>query len=256
MSYVDSPNKSGSNTAVIVVSILAALLVVFLFCGGIMVALMIPAGQGAREVARRMQCSNNFKQIGLAIHNYESKYRSLPPAYTVDSEGNRLHSWRTLILPYMEQSALYNQIDLSKPWDHPDNAFVRDVNIPAFMCPSRNLPNGFTTYVAIVDPNGVFTGDVATKFQDITDRLSSTLMVVETADEKAVHWMQPNDTDLNAYIAALTGPGTPIGRQAHVGGGNVLFGDGSVRFLSSNMDLENLRALFTASGGDKVSTDF
>ena len=68
-----------------------------------------------------MQCANNLKQIALALRNYESVYHALPPAYTVDAEGKPLHSWRTLILPYLEQQALYDKIDLSKPWDDPAN---------------------------------------------------------------------------------------------------------------------------------------
>jgi type II secretory pathway pseudopilin PulG len=256
MSYADSPSKGGGNTAVIVASILGGIFVVLLFCGGILAALLLPAVQAAREAARRMQCTNNMKQIGLALHNYQSAYNSLPPAYTVDSEGNRLHSWRTLLLPYLEQSAVYNQIDFSKPWDHPDNGILRELNIPTYMCPSTKLSNGYTTYVAVVDPNGVFSGSNPTKFQDIKDGLSNTLMVVETTEAKAVRWMEPNDTDLNAFIAAVSGPLPPNDRHAHPGVSVVTFGDGSVRFLSSNTPVETLQAFVTLNGGERVNTDF
>jgi hypothetical protein len=87
----------------------------------ILVGLMLPAVRTPRHAAGRMQCTNNPKQISLALHNYHSKYRSFPPAFTVDDKGNRLHSWRTLILPFMEQSALYDTIDLSVPWSDPVN---------------------------------------------------------------------------------------------------------------------------------------
>ena len=88
----------------------------------VLVALLFPARRGSREAARRTQCRNNLKQIALALHNYESHYHALPPAYTIDAEGKPLHSWRTLILPWIEQVNLYNSIDLSKPWDDPANA--------------------------------------------------------------------------------------------------------------------------------------
>ena len=81
--------------------------------------LLLPAVQAAREAARRMSCSNNIKQIGLAMQNYHTAYGTLPPAYTVDAQGRPLHSWRTLILPFIEQQALYGEIDLSKPWNDP-----------------------------------------------------------------------------------------------------------------------------------------
>ncbi len=76
---------------------------VFLVCSGILAGLLLPAVQAAREAARRVQCSNNLKQIGLALHNYNAAYKSLPPPYTVDANGQKLHSWRTLILPFIEQ---------------------------------------------------------------------------------------------------------------------------------------------------------
>lgn len=88
----------------------------------VIVGLLLPATRRARPAVYRMHCSNNLKQISLALHNYEETYRSFPPAWTVDENGNRLHSWRTMILPYLEQKPLYDSIDLSKPWDDPANA--------------------------------------------------------------------------------------------------------------------------------------
>ncbi len=64
-----------------------------------------------------MQCQNNLKQLGLAMHNYHSIEKLLPPAYTMDIHGNRLHSWRTLLLPYLENGDLYRRIDLSRSWN-------------------------------------------------------------------------------------------------------------------------------------------
>ena len=92
-----------------------------LVCGGILLALLLPAVQAAREASRRMECSNNLKQISLAMHSYHDVYGSLPPAYTIDEEGRRLHSWRTLLLPYLEAGQIYEQLDLSQPWDSLDN---------------------------------------------------------------------------------------------------------------------------------------
>ena len=83
---------------------------------GILVGLLLPAVQAAREVARRMQCSNNVKQLGLAVHNFESTYRKLPHSGQCGSTGSTttpymIHSTPTQLLPYIEQTAIYNMFD-------------------------------------------------------------------------------------------------------------------------------------------------
>src|SRR5206468_2619679 len=83
----------------------------------LLICLMLPAVRTARPAAYRNQCHNNLKQIALALRNYEELYHALPPAYTTDSNGNALHSWRTLILPFLGERQLYESIDLAKPWD-------------------------------------------------------------------------------------------------------------------------------------------
>ena len=143
----------------------------------VVVALVFPAIQrNPREAARRMQCSNNLKQIGLALHNYEQKYKMLPPAYTVDAEGKRLHSWRTLILPYLEEAALYAKVDFSKAWDDPANETVRSKKVPAYRCPSNQSSEGNTTYLAIVGDRNILRPKQGRAFTEVVDGLSNTVM--------------------------------------------------------------------------------
>ena len=82
-------------------------------------------------------CMNNIRQIALAILNYEAEHLHLPPTCTFDEDGNPLHSWRTLILPYLGHRGLFEQIDLTKPWNHPDNASAASVIPFEFRCPRR-----------------------------------------------------------------------------------------------------------------------
>lgn len=86
-------------------------------------ALILPSVRVARGPARGMQCKNNLKNIALALHNYAaSNGGNFPPAFTVDANGKRLHSWRTLILAHIDRRDLYARVDFSKPWDDPSNA--------------------------------------------------------------------------------------------------------------------------------------
>jgi len=105
----------------------------------VLVALLLPAVQQAREAARRTQCRNNMKQLGLAIHNYMEQHRFLPPGATVDlgtsSTGNN-GSWGVhgRILPFLEQGNLYRQVDLSLAWDH--QMAIDGLKIATYSCPS------------------------------------------------------------------------------------------------------------------------
>ena len=211
------------------------------------IALMLPEVSRAREAARRSQCKNNLKAISLALHNYHDKYFAFPPAYTVDEEGNRLHSWRTLILPYLEQQKLYETIDLSKPWNDPVNAVAYRTVIPAFKCPYDRSATPNTTYLTIVAPDSLLRPVQSCKLADITDGASNTLMVVEVIQEKAVHWMEPLDLD-----DGMLRNKDATKRKSHIGGGHGALADGSVRFLSDKMPYEQIQALFTVDGRENV----
>ncbi|MCH5377564.1 MAG: DUF1559 domain-containing protein [Planctomycetes bacterium] len=242
--------KSGAVVAIIAVACVFGVFV----CGGILVALLLPAVQSAREAARRTQCSNNLKQIALAFHNYHDTYKSFPPAYIPDEDGNPKHSWRVLILPFLEQRALYEQYNFDEPWDSPNNKIVGNTAIPAYRCPSDPssgaLPNQ-TNYMVVTGPNTVFNGGQAARMRDILDGTSNTIMVVETAGS-GVSWSQPVDIDAGNVTFPVGARNPNSTGSFHPGGINVAMCDGSVRFVSNAIARAVWDALITRDGGERV----
>jgi prepilin-type N-terminal cleavage/methylation domain-containing protein/prepilin-type processing-associated H-X9-DG protein len=221
-------------------------LLVVLCVIAVLVAFLLPAQRGSREAPRRTQCRNNLKQLGLALHNYHDVYGAFPPAYTVDADGKPLHSWRTLLLPYLDHKPLYDRIDLSKRWDDPVNADVFKNRVQVYVCPSHSDPDK-TPYLAAVTPQSVLRAGSSCTISDITDGTSNTVVVLEVDVEHAVRWMMPQDADEAAFSAFLG-----KSKRTHNGGGHALFGDGAVRFLSENLDRILLTGLTTVDGGEKT----
>ena len=113
---------------------------------GVLVALLLPAVQAAREAARRASCSNNLKQIGLAFHNYEDTYKVFPYAYTFFPQagipGNMMaHGWGPMVIPYMEQTALMARYDYKLSLTDPANQAVISTHLKVMQCPSTPNPN-------------------------------------------------------------------------------------------------------------------
>jgi prepilin-type N-terminal cleavage/methylation domain-containing protein len=118
----------------------------------VLVALLLPAVQQAREAARRAQCRNNLKQIGLALHNYHDQFNTLPPAWIGVDPITRQHSveglngwgWGARILPQMDQAPLFNEIDFRLSIADATHATVRDRHLPIYRCPSDTGPDHWT----------------------------------------------------------------------------------------------------------------
>jgi len=115
---------------------------------GILMGLLLPAVQAAREAARRTQCQNNLRQIGLALHNYESAKGNFPPGWSVRAGVNTEiqeeqpgYGWAFELLPYVEMNNLYEQFDRSFPVDAAGHVPLLDTFIPGFACPSDAGPN-------------------------------------------------------------------------------------------------------------------
>ncbi len=218
---------------------------------GILVALLLPAIQAAREAARRAQSMNNLKQIGLAMHAHENAYGKFPARASFDSKGKPLLSWRVHLLPWFGEENLYEQFKLDEPWDSEHNKKLIPRMPALYLNPSSATGPGaagpgLTTYLTPVGKGTVFEGDKGLKVADLRDGLSKTILVVEANDDRAVVWTKPDDWQHDPE-KPLAGLG-----NAHPRGFGALFADGNVKFISADIDPATFRALLTYMGGEQV----
>jgi prepilin-type N-terminal cleavage/methylation domain-containing protein len=203
---------------------------------GILVALLLPAIQAAREAARRSSCTNNLKQIGLAIANYQLVHKEFPPSssdtlenaldFSLDLAGETRHSWGSFILPYIEESVLEDTIDRSVHALSTTNELAASKIITVYRCPSYTGPafsdgdryEGLSDIFAIgnyvafggstvgnlwgVDlfPDGAIVPGGGITPKDITDGLSHTLFNAETREEVFAVWADGFTAGVSALV--------------------------------------------------------
>ncbi|MBC8116445.1 MAG: DUF1559 domain-containing protein [Candidatus Saccharimonas sp.] len=241
-----SGGQSSSTNVVIIAVVLCGAMFV---CGGILLALLLPAVQQAREAARRTQCKNNLKQIGLALHNYHDTFNKFPAAHLNDLQDQPKLSWRVSILPYIDQPQIFNSYAFNDAWDSPSNSMLLNPMPRTYACPSHSAPGSINTcYATFTGDNTVLGAGKCVSLRDVTDGTSNTLMIVE-ACRLNIPWMKPQDID----AATFTRIGDPNGVSSfHTGGAHVLMADGSVRFVSVNVDPNVVKALITHNGDEAV----
>jgi prepilin-type N-terminal cleavage/methylation domain-containing protein/prepilin-type processing-associated H-X9-DG protein len=253
---------------------------------GLLVALLLPAIQAAREVARRAQCINNLQQIGLALHSYHDTHRQLPPAGVWDGNADPLTCVNAingfaLLMPYYEQGTLENMWDYKVNHNHANNLVAAGTPLALLTCPSRRSPSKNGAYATgdyalcagtgnvnsanATDWKGVFNTNSRVRLADILDGTSNTFAVgekfvdpkdVAKTDGPAYRWgfhgVRNTVSPMNAW------PLTPWGNldttfgSKHPDGANFLLADGSARFIPQSLSLILYQNLSNRADGQVV----
>ena len=252
---------------------------------GILVGLLLPAVQAAREAARRASCVNTMMQLGLAVHHFEFNAEHLP-AGVINSEGpvrneaiGQHVSWIVQILPFMEEGNVYKQFTLSKGAYAAENERARKHPISLLHCPSSPMTSGvdspISTYAGChhgqeapidTDNNGLLFLNSHIRFSDIEDGSSYTILIGEALhDEDDLGWVSGTRATLRntGSFAGFTYPVSTAPKPAaqslhvggfgsyHTGGGNFVFADGSVRFISYSTE-QSVFSLFGSRADGEI----
>ena len=209
----------------------------------------------AREAACQTNCRGHFCQLNLALSNYQEVYGSLPPAYVADADGKPMHSWRVLILPFMDGNDLYEKYRFDEPWNSPHNSQLQHSHPRRqYCCPGCSDPDHsvFTNYVVIVGPNTAFPGATSTQTKDFEDGDANTILIAEI-NNSDIHWMEPRDLSFESMSFQLNDPKRPGISSPHLKGPGVCFHDVCSGFrLHSSISSNTLCALTTISGHEPV----
>lgn len=214
--------------------------------GFIPMAMMMigPAIEQAQTASRRVESKNNLKQIGLAMMNFNSLYQRFPNAASVSPTGEKLLSWRVHLLAFLGHNDLYEQFDLTQPWDSPTNKALIAQMPDVFKSPQASLEPGKTVYQVPVGPGTAFEDWKGRSLQEFTDGTSNTITVVEAAADRAVIWTQPDDFEVD-----FSNPKSGLGMNAQ-GVSQAALADGSTRVISGATSDSALKSMFTRNAGD------
>ena len=160
----------------------------------------------ANRGARQGDCVMHLKQISLALLSYQDKYGSLPPAVVTGADGKPLHSWRVLILPFLDGEEVYAKYDFSEPWNGPNNARLQ-AELPVwfserFHCPDGRSGRTMTNYFAVIGPQTLWPGTTSGVIEERMMEATPEVLVIELPDSD-VNWMEPRDVSVVEIISRL-----------------------------------------------------
>lgn len=234
------------------------------------VLLILPSLYHARGAARRIQCVNCLKQLGLALENYQACYSTLPPgalslADRIDAPSSSRIGWIVQVLPFLEQQPVWDVINTQVPWDEPQNRTASVVHLNILNCPAdpaaAGSMAGVSSFVGCHDDrdvpigpsdHGVLFLNSTIMHEDVLDGMSETIYLGEKRYQPLEDgWMSGGRANLRNVGVLLNATVEGFGSH-HPGGANFAFGDGSVRWLGNSINPHIYRSLGNRSDGEMI----
>ena len=204
-----------------------------------------------RADAQRGECVMHMHQIALALWSYQSKYGTLPPAVVTDANGNPAHSWRVLILPFLDSQEIYDRYDFSEPWNGPHNSRLQEeLHGPRrhlFYCALSGSPPDVTNYVAVTGPGTLWPTDGTGVLSDDMKSGANPLALVVEVPGMNINWMEPKDISLDDAMARIVDrTGT---KPIHSRGIQYLNTAQRLRVVPAGSTQSELQKIFLIDGG-------
>lgn len=259
---VSPPRQLGCGAAVLIVIVVQIAI-------GLAIKAGIEWGSLGWPDRGRSDCADRLRRIGRALQAYRDDHGCFPPACRTHGNGPNAQSWRVLLLPYLadeEADRVYQAYRFHEPWNGPHNRKLLESAQLAhlFQCPRAPKGSGAgssaqgaahasqTCYVMVIGPGTTSNGTSSTRFDEITDGSTNTILVVEVADSM-IHWAEPRDLRASEIGFPINDPQRKGIGSPHRRGANVLFCDGGVRFVHEETDPRLLEAMTTIAAGEDVS---
>jgi Protein of unknown function (DUF1559) len=217
--------------------------------------LLPPVGSSAPS--KRVLCMSNIRGIAMALTSYSAANGgNIPPAYIADENGRPIHSWRALILKYIDRPDLHEAYRFDEPWDGPNNSKLHHDVLDIFRCPEDEggMKSTQTSYVAILGPETAWPGSSAVNLDQIAagDGLSQTVLLAEVVNS-GIHWLEPRDLHLSQMAPTINSRSGQGISSRHPQIAIFAFADGRVKPISEKLPVETLRAFLTIRGNEPIA---
>ena len=223
-------------------TLLLAFVIIALILGGWKI-LIAPA----RHAANESLCHANLFKLCFALRMYDDANGALPPAHINGANGNPSHSWRVLILPYLDSwgidgNAIHQAYDFSEPWNGPTNVSLpTPVPKSRFACPCGSEQHTtLTSYVVLVGPHTLFLGSATVSISELPESVDPILVVEITNSD--IQWIEPRDLSIGAITHSAEGNSMRLSRP-HVGSFRYITARGRLGVLPAGTTIDEIRRL-------------